>query len=88
MWEAEQPRQIWELEEFRRRQQAGSGVLVIWDRVRDAPVAHQPQCVHLTEGRFVEKMLEMGGKNGRYWWFDRFADAERSLGARRCGHCG
>jgi hypothetical protein len=88
MWDAEKPRQIWDLDEFRKRRQGGSGVIVIFDRVRDAPIAHVPACRYVTAGAFRQKMLDMNGKNGRYWWFERFSDAERTLGARRCAHCG
>ena len=52
------------------------------------PIAHVPACRHVTEGQFALKMIEMDGKNGRYWWFEQFADAQRELGARRCAHCG
>jgi len=88
VWEAEKPRQIWDVAEFRERQRGGAGVIVIFDRVRDAPIAHVPECQYVPERYFEQKMIEMGGKNGRYWWFERFADAERTLGARRCPHCG
>jgi hypothetical protein len=63
-------------------------VIVIFDRVRDAPIAHVSACRHVTEDGFVLKMIEMDGKYGRYWWFERFPDAQRELSARRCAHCG
>ena len=88
MWDAEKPHQIWDIEEFRERKFRSDGVIVIFDRVRDAPIAHVPACRHVTEVRFREKMIEMDGKNGRYWWFDRFSTAQARLGARRCSHCG
>lgn len=88
MWDAEKPRQIWDADEFRERKHGATGVLVIFDRVRDAPIAHVPACRYVTEERFRQKMLEMDGKNGRYWWFERLSEAEARLGARRCGHCG
>lgn len=88
MWETEKARQLWDIEEFRRRKRGDTGVIVIFDGVRDAPIAHVPSCRYVTEDGFEQKMLEMGGKNGRYWWFERLGDAERALGARRCMHCG
>jgi hypothetical protein len=88
MWDAAKTDQMWDVGEFRRRKARSLGVIVIFDRVRDAPIAHVPPCRHVTEEGFVQKMVEMEGKNGRYWWFERFADAERALGARRCAHCG
>jgi len=80
--------QIWDVDDFRRRKPGGYGAIVIFDRVRDAPIAHVPACRHVTEDRFVLKMIEIEGKYGRYWWFERFPDAQRELGARRCAHCG
>jgi hypothetical protein len=88
MWDAAKANQIWDVDDFRRRKLGGHGVIVIFDRVRDAPIAHVPACRYVTENRFALKMIEMDGKNGRYWWFERFADAQRELGARRCAHCG
>lgn len=88
MWDAESLDQIWDADEFRERKHGATGVIVIFDRVRDAPVAHMPACRDVTEERFRQKMLEMDGKNGRYWWFERFSDAEARLGASRCAHCG
>jgi hypothetical protein len=83
-----EPRQIWDASEFLWRKHGGTGVIVIFDRVRDAPIAHEPSCAHVTEERFRQKIVEMDGKNGRYWWFEKFSDAERLIAARRCGHCG
>src|SRR5687767_9278860 len=88
MWDAAKASQIWDVEDFRSRNRGGYGVIVIFDRVRDAPIAHVPACRHVTEDRVALKMIEMDGKNGRYWWFERFGDAQRELGARRCAHCG
>lgn len=88
MWDVQRSRQIWDVEEFRERKLGDAGVIVIFDRVRDAPIAHVPGCRFVTEERFEQKMIEMDGKNGRYWWFERFGDAEAQLGARRCAHCG
>lgn len=79
--------QLWTAKEFRRRQRSRAGVIVIYDRVRPDPVAHVPDCFHVTIDRFHEKIVEMGGKNGRYWWFAKYADAAEALDARRCRHC-
>lgn len=83
----EKSSQILTIRDFQRRKRGG-GVIVIYDRIRPEPVAHKPNCFHVTAERFAEKVLEKGGKNGRYWWFDRFEEAEEKLGARRCLHCG
>ena len=88
MWDAERPRQLWDLGDYRRRVADGTGVIVIFDRARDAPIAHVPMCRYVSEDGFCQKMIEMNGKNGRYWWFERVSDAEARLGARRCAHCG
>lgn len=85
MWEEERPEADLDSEEFRRRKRGDTGVIVIFDRVRDAPIAHVPACHFVTEERFEQKMIEMAGKNGRYWWLERYADGERTLAARRCG---
>jgi hypothetical protein len=88
MLDAAKANQLWDVDDFRQRKHDGHGVIVIFDRVRDAPIAHVPACRHVTEDRFAVKMIEMDGKNGRYWWFERFSDAQRDLGARRGVHCG
>jgi hypothetical protein len=88
IWDLAKEQQLWTLDEFRDRHRGGSGVIVIFDRVRDAPIAHSPDCHFVKEFSFEQKMLDMGGKNGRYWWFGRFDEAKSALGARRCSHCG
>jgi hypothetical protein len=88
VWDLAKQSQLWTIEEFRERHSGRSGVIVIYDRVRDAPIAHIPQCRFVTESSFEQKMLEMSGKNGRYWWFGRFDEAQSAVGARRCAHCG
>jgi hypothetical protein len=50
-------------------------VIVIFDRVRDAPIAHVPVCRHVTEDGFALKMIEMGARTAATWWFERFPDA-------------
>jgi hypothetical protein len=86
MWDAARANQIWMSMSSACASTVARGVIVIFDRVRDAPTAHVPSCARVQEAWFVQKMVEMEGKNGRSWWFERFSVAE--LGARRCTHCG
>ena len=51
----------------------GRGVIVIFDRVRDAPIAHVPECRHVTEDGIALRMIEMEGKAGRCWWLQRLS---------------
>jgi hypothetical protein len=74
------------VEAFRERQRAPFGVIVIWDRVRDAPIAHHRECPFVSEDSFTEKVIDGAGKNGRYWWAKNSRIAAEQLGARRCGH--
>jgi hypothetical protein len=54
---------------------------------RKTPAAHHPECSSVTESAFVEKILDNKKKNGRYYWFERFAHAHTELGAHRCQRC-
>jgi hypothetical protein len=80
--------EITDLDAFRDRLRSGDGVVVIADPGRPEPIAHVTTCRWLTEENFATKVLEFGNRNGRYIWFATLADAQRQLGARRCGHCG
>lgn len=80
--------EITDLDAFRESLRRGEGVVVIADPGRPEPIAHVTACRWLTEENFATKVLEFGNRNGRYLWFATFPDAQRELGARRCGHCG
>ena len=76
------------LERFRHRQNGRYGVIVIDDIARDHPIAHDRDCPFVTEENFVEKILHMGGRSGRYFWAKNSRIAAEQLGAQRCRHPG
>jgi hypothetical protein len=73
--------QLTTLAGFRSRKGGPFGVIVIYDVARDAPIAHDRECPFITEDAFVEKVLDGGGHNGRYWVGEEQPD--RSRRARR-----
>jgi hypothetical protein len=68
--------------QFRARTRGRFGVIVIDDKARDQPIAHDRECSFITEDSFVEKVLEMGGRQGRYFWAKNSRVAAEQLGAR------
>lgn len=76
------------VEDFRRRTKGRFGVIVIDDKARGGPIAHDRECPFVTEDNFVEKVIEMGGRQGRYYWAKNSGIAIAQLGARRCRHPG
>ena len=80
--------ELTDLEMFNRWRGAPHGCIVIWDRVRDAPIAHHPDCAFVSVDHFTEKVIRGGGHNGRYWWAKNSRIAGDQLGARRCKHPG
>jgi hypothetical protein len=86
-WAGWRPYEISDAESFAGRRAQGRGVIVIADVARDAAIAHDPQCSTLTPDRFYMKIVAMGGKNGRYYFFDDLADARAVMEARPCQVC-
>ncbi|MCU1530373.1 MAG: hypothetical protein JWP75_4136 [Frondihabitans sp.] len=86
-WQAGLDFEVRSVEAFRDVRQRGQGVIVIADVARDEPIAHKPSCWTLTDDHFVKKVVEMGGKNGRYYHFPHLALAQSTIGARPCRHC-
>jgi hypothetical protein len=74
------------LERFRQRASGSLGVIVISDPGRDTPIAHHRECPFVTEDGFVEKVVRMRNRNGRYYWARNSKVAAAQLGARRCRH--
>src|SRR4051812_11269535 len=80
--------QLLTVAQFCARTRGRFGVIVIDDKARDQPIAHDRECPFITEDSFVEKVLEMGGRQGRYFWAKNSRVAAEQLGARRCRHPG
>ena len=80
--------QLLTVAQFRARMQGRFGVIVIDDKTRDQPIAHDRGCPFISEESFVEKVLDMGGRQGRYFWAKNSRIAAERLGARRCRHPG
>src|ERR687896_448387 len=87
---AEEPdfEQLTTHEQFRARAGGRFGVIVIEDKAGDQPIAHDRKCPFIAEERFVEKVITMGGRQGRYYWAKNTRIAIEQLGARRCRHPG
>ena len=64
---SEQPEfeQLLTVAQFRARMQGRFGVIVIDDKARGQTIAHDRGCPFISEDSFVEKVLEMGGRQGR-----------------------
>jgi hypothetical protein len=78
--------QLKTLEEFRAVAGQSVGVIVVTDKATGNHT-HRPTCDTISEATFTMKVLENGGKNGRYYFFLRAEDAQRELGASVCAHC-
>ena len=85
-WQAGKDFEIWTLEAFRRARDTGD-VIVVADVARDTPIAHFPTCTTLSDDRFRQKIIDMGGKNGRYYQFGSLTHAREVIGARACQRC-
>jgi hypothetical protein len=86
-WAGWRPYEISDAESFAARRGEARGVIVIADVAREAPIAHDPRCSTLTPDRFYMKIVAMGGRNGRYYFFDDLADAHAVMDARPCQVC-
>src|SRR3712207_9265684 len=78
--------ELTQIDHFDRWRSLPFGCIVIWDRVRDAPIAHHPSCPFVSRDHFEEKVVTGGGHNGRYWWAKNSRIAADELEARRCKH--
>jgi hypothetical protein len=49
--------------------------------------SHRPECMWVDEQHFVRKVLDNGGRNGRYYAVDSAEEARSSFAAVPCGIC-
>lgn len=71
-----------------REAQGRAGVIVNEDAA-SWPKIHAPRCTWVTEENFMAKVIEGGGRNGRYWWAQSSDIAKsRWPRAKVCGSCG
>jgi hypothetical protein len=74
------------LEEFRRRRSSGRGVFVIVGRPSGRVLVHDVRCPFMTDDAFRAKVLDRGGRKGRYVWAASARVAIETYGAVRCKH--
>ena len=79
--------EITTLSDFMLLQARPTGVIVTTDRESNAR-AHRTTCPYVNQEKFKTKVIEGERKRGSYYFFVRFADAERELEARWCKVCG
>lgn len=65
----------------------GDTFIVITDTTSKKMI-HLVMCKSVKRRDFVEKIVEHGGKNGRYYWFKNYDEAKARFGdARECKNC-
>lgn len=74
--------------EFEGLKLARTGVIVVVDVPKGMSTAHRPFCEYPSSEDFGTKVIENRGRNGRYYFFVRAADARTALGAEPCKICG
>lgn len=73
------------IDEFRAALAAQDRILIS-DKTKDAPTVHHPECGHVREENFVEKVVQNSRESGRYFRARNTRLAEEQ-GAVRCRHC-
>ena len=71
------------LDEFHAAIRAGN-VIVITDGA-NGNTAHHPDCSHVKDNYFIEKVIDGKGKNGGYFAVSTAEEAARTHGALPCG---
>ncbi len=79
-------RDLTTLADFDAARAQARGFIVVTDKARRSRV-HRVGCLTLQRHQFSQKVVENGGKNGRYVLVDDYAAAAGPLRAVPCGTC-